>query len=68
MVKLENRSDILDGRKEEDIPLVERILLKTSDPKVATVLALDLLLVGIDTVSESYFKPKNDGRKKKKIG
>ncbi|KAK6626111.1 hypothetical protein RUM43_006416 [Polyplax serrata] len=39
------------NRKEEDIPLVERILLKTSDPKIATVLALDLLLVGIDTVS-----------------
>ena len=50
MVKLEQRSG-LDTRKEEDIPIVERILMKTNDPKVATVLALDLLLVGIDTVS-----------------
>ncbi|KAL0272713.1 UNVERIFIED_CONTAM: hypothetical protein PYX00_005578 [Menopon gallinae] len=38
-------------KNEEDISLMERILLKTSDPKVATVLALDLLLVGIDTTS-----------------
>ncbi|EEB11516.1 cytochrome P450, putative [Pediculus humanus corporis] len=40
-----------DDDDDDDIPLVERILLKTSDPKVATVLALDLLLVGIDTTS-----------------
>lgn len=52
MVKLESRSGVLDKRKEEDIPIVERILMKTSSPKVATVLALDLLLVGIDTVGD----------------
>lgn len=56
MVNLEKRSGEMDNRREEDIPLVERILLKTSNPKVATVLALDLLLVGIDTV-RNFTKP-----------
>lgn len=41
---------LTDGRKEQDISLVERILRKTGNPKIAAVLALDLLLVGIDTV------------------
>lgn len=40
-----------DNRKEHDVSLVERILRTTGNPKVAAVLALDLLLVGIDTVS-----------------
>jgi cytochrome P450 family 49 subfamily A len=31
--------------------LLERVLTKTGDPKVAAIMALDLLLVGIDTVS-----------------
>lgn len=43
-------SDI-SGKKEEDISIVERILLKTNSSKIAAVLALDLLLVGVDTVS-----------------
>jgi len=51
MRKLEAREGRLDNRLEEDIPIVERILMKTNNPKVASVLALDLLLVGIDTVS-----------------
>lgn len=34
-----------------DLSLVERILVSESDPKTATILALDLILVGIDTVS-----------------
>lgn len=38
-------------KKEEDISIVERILQKTGNTKVAAVLALDLLLVGVDTVS-----------------
>lgn len=50
MRKLEARGGGADLRLEEDIPIVERILMKTSNPKVASVLALDLLLVGIDTV------------------
>lgn len=35
---------------ESDLSLVERILAKESNPKIAYVLALDLILVGIDTV------------------
>lgn len=41
----------IENRKEHDISIVERILKKTGNPKVAAVLALDLLLVGVDTVS-----------------
>lgn len=41
----------LDNKKEENVSIVERILLKTGNPKLAAVLALDLLLVGVDTVS-----------------
>lgn len=33
-----------------DLSLIERILAKEADPKMAYVLALDLILVGIDTV------------------
>lgn len=36
---------------ERDFSLVERILAGESDPKTAYILALDLILVGIDTVS-----------------
>lgn len=34
-----------------DLSLLERILVSEPDPKTAYVLALDLILVGIDTVS-----------------
>ncbi|XP_060529813.1 probable cytochrome P450 49a1 [Cylas formicarius] len=37
--------------KEQDISIVERILKETKNPKLAAVLALDLLLVGVDTTS-----------------
>lgn len=33
-----------------DLSLLERILVSEPDPKTAYVLALDLILVGIDTV------------------
>ena len=36
---------------EMDLSLVERILAKETDTKMAYILALDLILVGIDTVS-----------------
>nr|ARN17939.1 cytochrome P450-16 [Cephus cinctus] len=36
---------------ELDLSLIERILAKESDPKMAYILALDLILVGIDTIS-----------------
>lgn len=35
---------------EKDLSLVERILASEPDPKTAYILALDLILVGIDTV------------------
>ena len=40
---------------ESELSLVERILAKETNPKMAYILALDLILVGIDTVSEVYF-------------
>ncbi|XP_076179669.1 putative cytochrome P450 301a1, mitochondrial isoform X2 [Ptiloglossa arizonensis] len=36
---------------ESELSLVERILAKETDPKMAYILALDLILVGIDTIS-----------------
>jgi hypothetical protein len=39
------------GRSEDDMSIVQKIIRKTSNPKMAAVLALDLLLVGVDTVS-----------------
>ncbi|CAH0560856.1 unnamed protein product [Brassicogethes aeneus] len=36
---------------EKDLSLVERILANEKDPKMAYILALDLILVGIDTIS-----------------
>lgn len=38
-------------KNEENVSIVERILRKTQNPKIAAVLALDLILVGVDTVS-----------------
>lgn len=35
----------------EHISIVEQILRETRNPKIAAVLALDLMLVGVDTVS-----------------
>lgn len=42
-------------RDEEHISIIERIVDKTGNPKIAAVLALDLFLVGVDTVT-----PTND--------
>lgn len=38
-------------KDEEHISIIERIVQKTGNPKIAAVLALDLFLVGVDTVS-----------------
>jgi cytochrome P450 family 49 subfamily A len=46
-----NRLNLEEGTKTDDMSIVEKIIHKTSDPKIAAVLALDLLLVGVDTVS-----------------
>ena len=40
---------------ESELSLVERILAKETNPKMAYILALDLILVGIDTVSVIIF-------------
>lgn len=39
------------AKDEEHISIIERIVQKTGNPKIAAVLALDLFLVGVDTVS-----------------
>lgn len=50
MEAVEKINSNTEERQEQDISLVERIIRKTENPKIAAVLALDLLLVGIDTV------------------
>ncbi|KAF5296713.1 hypothetical protein FQA39_LY12413 [Lamprigera yunnana] len=44
-------SSTVENKKEEDISIIERILEKTGNTKIAAVLALDLMLVGVDTTS-----------------
>lgn len=39
----------------EHISIVEQILRQTRNPKIAAVLALDLMLVGVDTVRCTIF-------------
>lgn len=43
-------------RPEADISIVERIVRKTGNRKLAAVLALDLFLVGVDTVRHNTKK------------
>lgn len=52
MMRLKNKSQSVN---ENELSLVERILANESDPKTAYVLALDLILVGIDTVGKYLF-------------
>lgn len=47
MERLKNKSVI----NEKEFSVMERILSKESDPRLVYILALDLILVGIDTVS-----------------
>lgn len=46
---MDQASDV--PKNEADISIVERIVRKTGNRKLAAVLALDLFLVGVDTVS-----------------
>lgn len=55
MLRLKNKPQSLN---ESELSLVERILANESDPKTAYVLALDLILVGIDTVCKCLFYKK----------
>lgn len=48
MEKMDNATVVKD---EENLSIIERIVQKTGNPKIAAVLALDLFLVGVDTVS-----------------
>ncbi|XP_062544598.1 probable cytochrome P450 49a1 [Armigeres subalbatus] len=48
MERMNNSSEV---KSEEHISIVERILQKTNNPKIAAVLALDLIMVGVDTTS-----------------
>lgn len=51
-IAMENLQDReRNGVKKIDLSLIERILANEKDTKVAYVLALDLILVGIDTIS-----------------
>jgi len=52
MLRLKNKSQSVN---ESELSLVERILANEPDPKTAYVLALDLILVGIDTVRKYFF-------------
>lgn len=50
-IAIENmKTDKEKYKDEEHISIIERILDKTGNPKIAAVLALDLFLVGVDTV------------------
>lgn len=49
IVRLKNKKAV----DESDLSLVERILAKEADPKIAYIFALDLILVGIDTASRT---------------
>lgn len=56
-LNLEQEADL------EHISIVEQILRETRNPKIAAVLALDLMLVGVDTVSsEGFAHTKNSKR------
>lgn len=48
---IENMNNSTIAKDEENLSIIERIMIKTGNPKIAAVLALDLFLVGVDTVS-----------------
>lgn len=49
---MEKRNYDSEPKSEDDMSILDRILEKTGNPKIAAVLALDLFFVGVDTVSE----------------
>lgn len=50
-IAIENMNNSTVVKEEENLSIIERIMQKTGNPKIAAVLALDLFLVGVDTVS-----------------
>lgn len=55
-IAIENMNNSTVVKDEENLSIIERIVQKTGNPKIAAVLALDLFLVGVDTVSGSKKK------------
>lgn len=49
-IAIENMNNSTIVKEEENLSIIERIMQKTGNPKIAAVLALDLFLVGVDTV------------------
>lgn len=49
-IAIENMNNSTITKDEENLSIIERIMNKTGNPKIAAVLALDLFLVGVDTV------------------
>lgn len=56
-IAMENMKHNTAFKDEESRSIIERIIEKTGDPKIAAVLALDLFLVGVDTVSFCSYPP-----------
>ncbi|XP_031620366.1 probable cytochrome P450 49a1 [Contarinia nasturtii] len=50
-IAIENMNNSKTVKEEENLSIIERIMQKTGNPKIAAVLALDLFLVGVDTTS-----------------
>lgn len=54
-IAMENMKNSTIAKDEENLSIIERIVQKTGNPKIAAVLALDLFLVGVDTVIFLFF-------------
>lgn len=54
-IAIENMNNNTVVKEEENLSIIERIMQKTGNPKIAAVLALDLFLVGVDTVNHQYY-------------
>lgn len=50
-IAIENMNNSTTVKEEHNLSIIERIMQKTGNPKIAAVLALDLFLVGVDTVN-----------------
>lgn len=50
-IAIENMNNSTTIKDEENLSIIERIVQKTGNPKIAAILALDLFLVGVDTVN-----------------
>lgn len=51
-IAIENMNNSVEIKDEDNLSIIERIVQKTGNPKIAAVLALDLFLVGVDTVRQ----------------